>query len=426
MRWLIVIFFQVSAFHVSSQDSVQRIIHGIVTDANDLEPIAAANVFIKNHDHIGVSTDENGKFSLVIPVYIQDDFLTISSIGYETVMIDLNSIASEGGTIQFSLNRISILLDEVIIKSKHYDVEQICQQAIKKLSKNYPHKEHYIQGFYRKVSTDSIRYTGLVEAVIGIDDPGYKKSTEDIRIKALQTRHGDNLIRTDSVAFAVGNVLSERYGVAAAKSLHRFYESNLIRLYNKPYTLFNKDGRLFLFDDHADGITEKAEIENITYEDGDTILHIYSQSFSFKTKLDEIHVSINLRDNAIVEFTRGIFDDKVTVKFRRSAQGRYYPYFIRLVRPTLFDKNKGSRYYDIETFEVDFVDIDHHKARKAKSSEDRSATFSPNQASYDPEYWIRYMTDSPRPLDNDVLMSLERTRPLEEQFLEPDKITRDD
>ena len=408
----------VSRLLVASTVFAQTTIHGVVTDGTDNSPITAANVYLKNHDHIGTYTGPDGTFSLQIPTYVKNDYLVISSIGYEA--IDLNRLADVNGTAKVTLNRMSILLEEVIVRANQYKVEEICQRALHKISDNYPQTPHYIEGFYRKISTDSVQYTGLVEAVIGVKDPGYQRKPEDIQIGVLQSRYGDNMIKTDSISMQVGNVLSERLGVAAAKSLHRFYESNLIRLYNKPYTLFSKQGRLFEFKNNPNGISEKAEIENITIEDGDTILHIFSKSFTPERTLDAIYVSINLRDNAVVEFTRGLFEDRVTVKFKKLIDGRYYPYFIRLVSPVLFDKNKGARYYDIETFEVDLIQDNVSRKKRIAPAEDRTETFSPPN-SYNSSFWRGYMATKPRRLDNDVLTSLERIRPLEVQFTTPRK-----
>jgi hypothetical protein len=417
MRYYLLFFLTFIHFLVSfGQRGAGQLFEGTIIDALDGKPISMASVYLQNHDHIGVYADEMGAFALPIPKFIENDIVVISALGYEKKMIRLERTGNSTMGLTLSLQPMPIILDEVLVSAKSRNLEQLCREALRFLPRNYPNKHHYLTGFYRKVSTDSSQYTGLVEAVIGVHDPGYQKASEEIQIEVLQVRAGDNALKTDTLAMLVGNIMSEQYQVSAAKSLQRFYESDLIRLYSKPYTLFNSQGRLFVFGDHENGIIEKAELTDVTIENGDTIVHIRSESSVSGVQLDNINVSINISDKAIVEFTRGMFEDHVNVKFRKLSDGRYYPYYIRLVTPVLFHASKTTKYYDIETLEVDIIEIDRRQIPKARNIENPKVSFEPAKYQYDSVFWAEYIGKYPRLLDDDVLRSLEKVRSLPEQF----------
>lgn len=414
--WLqILILLIINGVGAFAQQEGTFLIRGRVVDATDGNPVDRANVFIENHSHIGTPTDSQGYFLLRIPGFILDDEIVVSALGFTTREIPIESLRS-GDDIVVEMTRMSILLDDVVVTPKTYDLERICREAVQRIPKNYPKNTHYISGFYRKVSTDSTQYTGLVEAVIGIRDPGYSSDNKNVQIQVIKARSGDNNLAIDPRSVNAANKIAEQYGVSSVKSLHRFYESNLIRLYDKPFTFFNTQGMAFAFsnDDH---INEKAELQNITIAQGDTVLHIMVTTTTAGMQADKVNLSINLSDMAIVEFSRGIFEDKVTVNFTRNKDGRYYPCKIRLVTPILF-ASSGSKYFDIETFEVDRIETASNKVPKIKQGLDRMDRFDPENYSYVAAFWIQYAIDHPSyfHLDVDIIRSLERSSPLEDQF----------
>ena len=98
----------------STQAFAQRnAVSGILTDAETKEPIAFANVFFAN-TRIGVSSDEDGKFSLTgFPSGKYD--LTVTFVGYNTYQQSLEFNGSEF-RLTISLTESEIRLSEVVIK----------------------------------------------------------------------------------------------------------------------------------------------------------------------------------------------------------------------------------------------------------------------------------------------------------------------
>ena len=65
---------------IVSLNCVAKELSGHVVDSLR-QPIPYASVFLQNNPQIGTITDDNGFF--VLPDYVQDDHLVITSIGYE-------------------------------------------------------------------------------------------------------------------------------------------------------------------------------------------------------------------------------------------------------------------------------------------------------------------------------------------------------
>lgn len=399
-----------------AQNKIPYVVHGFVKAALDKKPVPYASVYIKNYDHIGMPAGLDGSFELIVPIYAQNDVIVVSSIGFESQEISLSALP-RSKSIEFYLKPLTIVLNEVIISEQKYDLEKICMLAIKKIPNNYPIKSHYLEGFYRKTSTDSIRFTGLVEAHIAILDQGYSINENKTQIQILKARHGDNLITWDSILIKTRNQMKLEFDISHAQSLYRLYESNLIRLYNKQNTFFNQKESIFDSKARKNGITTKVDIDSIFIFERDTILRINYQWFTPSNhRLDAIRMSINLTDYAILDFERGFFGEYVHLKFKKLPDGHYYPVFITRTTPTIYDRSKHKRYNNIEFFEFNKVEVNHKGKLKRVEIENRTIGFDPKKFDYDSSFWKSYDKAHPHPLNRDVLNSLEESRPLNLQF----------
>lgn len=408
--WLLVI-----SLSSAGQPTSPHTVKGIVTDITNGEPIPGAHIYLRNHDYIGDAAKSDGSFSILVPLYAAEDYIVISALGYTTREVSLVSLGSLEQPISFSLNRVPIMLHEIFVTAKRYDLRKICERALQSIPRNYPNRIHFLEGLYRKVETDSLGYTGLVEAQIAIRDTGYKGETVNTQIEVLQARFGDSVIELDSINLKLMDALRTKFGSSHYKSLHHFYESNSLRHYNTPHTVFNKKG----FTQVYENLTDENfgwDLENVSIIDGDTILHIHYRFFppGSKKVQDEIRLSVNLSDYAIIEYSRRMFEWSGTVKFQKLPDNRYYPYYIRSVSPSLVDR--GNQYVTIETFEADLTETQTRRKLNRKNMEDRMQSFDVAKFSYDSSFWGQYFNKHPHPLDSAIIKDLEQSRPLTEQF----------
>ena len=96
----------------------QNTADGIIKNAQTNEPIPYVNIGILNRDK-GTVSNENGEFTLEIPIEFVNDTIKISSIGYETKIFIANEFIKtlkENKTI--SLSEKIIELNEVVVSNK--------------------------------------------------------------------------------------------------------------------------------------------------------------------------------------------------------------------------------------------------------------------------------------------------------------------
>jgi hypothetical protein len=407
MRFLFILYAALFSTEVFSQS----IIRAKVVDP-DGAGIPYATVGIDGHGHVGTFASDKGEFELRIPNFVVDGRLIVSSLGYNKKIIKIAEIRD--GMIR--LEHGSIVLKEVIVAPES-ELIKLGNAAIKRIPKNYPNKVHYSTAFYRKISTDSVQYTGLVESILWIKDPGFQRELSQVKIEAMQSRYGDNLIAVDSALMKAFNKMTKQYDAATIGSLNRTYEQNLIRLYMLPNTYFNSKGKLF-GPKPKEPLKRTIDLEDITVVSGDTIMHLLMRTFLPDRQFEEIHLAINKKDKAIIEYSRGLFDNYwVSVKFERRANGRYYLSQLKTVTPVFYPADRTKAYYNIELLEVDDIEFKTSK-RNAGVVQVRDEIFDPSKIPYDPAFWQSYEQSHPRPINYDILKSLEKDRPLEVQFKE--------
>ncbi|MEG1511993.1 MAG: carboxypeptidase-like regulatory domain-containing protein, partial [Bacteroidales bacterium] len=97
----------VLAAFCSSFMFAQSAVTGVVTSADDGQPIPFANIQIKGTT-TGEFTNDNGKYSIIVPA---NGFLIVSSIGFITQEVPVGGRS----VINVSLKADAIALDETIV-----------------------------------------------------------------------------------------------------------------------------------------------------------------------------------------------------------------------------------------------------------------------------------------------------------------------
>jgi iron complex outermembrane recepter protein len=87
----------------------QTVLKGKLIDNSTLEPLAGVSIVVENTE-TGTTTDENGSFSL--PIEKKEGVLIVSSIGYQTLRLDISKL-SENLNISLESNRET--LNDVVV-----------------------------------------------------------------------------------------------------------------------------------------------------------------------------------------------------------------------------------------------------------------------------------------------------------------------
>lgn len=171
-------FFFVSS-HLTAQEN--NFFSVKVVDSLSSEPISFATIRINNTNR-GLIADEEGNFSLPLELQTQKDTLIISSIGFKTTYIDLESFDKTIINIIEIAQKVEVLETVTItkikgktpIKPKSLTAEQIISNAIKNINIYYPKEPFSHISYYRDYQVFKNEYYNLNEGLIEVFDAGFK------------------------------------------------------------------------------------------------------------------------------------------------------------------------------------------------------------------------------------------------------------
>ncbi len=123
-------------------------VNGKVINQKTLEAIPYAHVVL-NNTSIGTITNEFGAFRLLLPNKYANGTLKISSIGYESAYIPISSIQKRNKLV-IKLKESTKFLESVVITPVD-EARLLVEQAIEKISDNYPLESRSSEGFFRSV-----------------------------------------------------------------------------------------------------------------------------------------------------------------------------------------------------------------------------------------------------------------------------------
>ena len=155
------------------------IVEGSVVDEFDYEvPFAAVGILKKN---IGTTSTMEGSFSFLVTVNELEDELEISSIGFETLKINVREFINREDK-KIILKEKLTALDEVVVKAPINYVNQ----AIKLLKVNTISKSHQLNILYRRWDVEENKCRFFLEHFIKAIDQGpnsniVRASVENIR-----------------------------------------------------------------------------------------------------------------------------------------------------------------------------------------------------------------------------------------------------
>ena len=180
---------------ISQETGDFHTITGLVKDAQTRRPIAYASVFVDQAE-VGTVTNADGGFILKIDKTLRATHFTISHLGYHNVNFRINDYLL-GDRYEFYLEPTSVLLEEVVIKPN--DARSIVEQAIAKITSNYPEQNYRLTGFYREAIKQRRDYVSISEAVVEVDQTPYVAHSGTDRVKIIQGRKSGDVKKMDTL-----------------------------------------------------------------------------------------------------------------------------------------------------------------------------------------------------------------------------------
>ena len=172
------------------------VLRGRVLDAETHQAIPNAQVGVAGN-RIGTSTNDDGRFVLIIPLEYQREQLEVALIGYRKYARPLPPLP--GPELRVELQISPSELGEVRVTAS---VEGIVREAVVRIPQNYPAWPTRLTGFYRESDNDPDgRPRYLVEGVLTVFKVPYRKRSDQGDVQIQQSRKVDlrpyESVRTD-------------------------------------------------------------------------------------------------------------------------------------------------------------------------------------------------------------------------------------
>ena len=243
-------------------------VRGRVFDALDSTELPNVAIHLSNR-FVGTFSNTVGYFELNIESKYKSDTIVVSHIGYESHRF--LSIAATSDTLEIFIKPKPFLLREVEIRGENDSLRSIVAEALKRISVNYPVKQHFLTGFYRQIQRQKGEFVRLIEAAVDIHDFGYASDIQKTRIQVQQLRKSD--------FFGNDNPLKRtfRFFLGDRNQLYDVYEENWIRSF-----LVNDQPSEYIYNSNFPNI-HNFKLEGVTSAEDDTTLVI---SYRIKKKVD--------------------------------------------------------------------------------------------------------------------------------------------
>ncbi|MCK9204691.1 MAG: carboxypeptidase-like regulatory domain-containing protein [Bacteroidales bacterium] len=169
---------------VSHDDTIKNIvIRGHIYDKQNKTAIPFATIGIME-ENIGTITNNDGFFTLKIPVSLIGTSLVVSHLGYMSQHIPIRLLNRQ--QVDFFLDRRIISIQEVIIR--YIDPDLIIKKAIEQRKMNNAIDPAYLTTFYREGVQKNNKYISYSEAVFKVYKSPYDVSEHYDQVKLLKSR----------------------------------------------------------------------------------------------------------------------------------------------------------------------------------------------------------------------------------------------
>ncbi len=160
----------ISSFTTLAQNSLK--LSGRVEDFETKELLGYVSVGLKGKS-AGTVTNADGWFDFYLSTQNTQDTLLISMLGYSQFEAKVSEVLKSHEVVVRMKIRPT-LLDEVVVSYSKLTALEIIKQAFSKIEENYPVQPYLIKAFFRETYEENNKTVFLIDAVVNIEDEGYK------------------------------------------------------------------------------------------------------------------------------------------------------------------------------------------------------------------------------------------------------------
>jgi len=330
---LLLLFFYFSSstglfsVNMEQQPDSTYVLRGRVLGGDTNQPLINASISVQKVNVSSV-TNQDGYFSIRVPVTSLNSQLLIRHLGYENRQIPVNTLI-ESPNNHIVLNPSPIQLSEILVVSG--DGSHLVQEALQRIPENYPADPNMMVAFYRESVEKGSNHISLVEAVLDVYKASYRSYSND-QARIYIGRKATDISPRDTVLLKFQGGISDALMLDIAKN---------------PEIVFGTDGTEYTF--HIEGlinINDKPHyiISFKPHEGIEEILFrgsIYLDAESLAFARMEFNMNVEDRKEAA-----GIFIRRKPSKMRVEVNGARYV--------VDYTENEGKWYFNYSSTEVAF------------------------------------------------------------------------
>ncbi|WP_424003522.1 carboxypeptidase-like regulatory domain-containing protein [Maribacter sp. IgM3_T14_3] len=252
-------------------------IEGILLDLKTKEPVVFATIKLRDNAK-GVISNLNGGFKIPKEYQTQGNYLEISSMGYETKVIETALLKVDSTNI-INMRPATFQLNEVVLKSgslKRLTAKQIIRKALDRIPENYPIDSFSLIGYYRDYQIQKNKYLNFNEAIVQIYDKGFQSDHFKETEYSLLSYVKNDDFKIDSFAAKPYDYMTKDKFVPNVLLLSRYRGNELVNLcIHNAIRNYDKQGYSFIgvFNKDFIGAHRFSSVEN-TYYDGEPVYKI--------------------------------------------------------------------------------------------------------------------------------------------------------
>ncbi|MBV6643933.1 MAG: carboxypeptidase-like regulatory domain-containing protein [Cyclobacteriaceae bacterium] len=231
-------------------------IEGKVTDAITKATIAQCHVYVKGTD-VGIVTNNEGKFSIKVPVSLIDSVLVVSTMGYESQEFVIGRLRTS--KVNISLRSGALIMEEAIVG----DAYKLVNQAFKKVPDNYPDRYQVLTSFYREIYWKNGKYIDVAQGILNTLKTPYLGMKSDDKVSVHKSYRMASKKKLDSVIFKLRGGPHTLNSVDIAKFKAPVLDEMVMSLYDFKYgPMQSRDGKQF----YTVNFAPKSENLHLLYE----------------------------------------------------------------------------------------------------------------------------------------------------------------
>jgi hypothetical protein len=229
---------------MNTQDQQSFItLKGKVTDRETGDPLIFATIALKG-TNVATVSNLDGEFILKIDVEVSDPFIEVTYIGYRNKEIPLSNLSQGEEENLIELTQATIPIQEVVIKP--ISPEEILENVIQNIGKNYAEVPNLMTGFYRETIKKNRNYVSIAEAVVEVFKAPYNNDFRFDAARVYKGRKNVDEAKIDTVLFRLQggpvttlqlDVVKNAYGILTYDMMNSYdYKlDNIVVIDEKPH-----------------------------------------------------------------------------------------------------------------------------------------------------------------------------------------------